>query len=429
MNEVTMPKLAMTQEMGTILQWYKREGDWVEAGEPLLEVMTNKINIDVESYVDGVLRKRLYEEGAEVPVLNVIAYIGDADEPLPDESVNVAVSADSNHPETHAAPHLQKPVATRVRATPAARAVARKLGILLTDVQGTGPNNRIQREDVEAFAISRPSCSTATPAERRIVSRTTSQTESSVHVNPKDNPMTATPLDSFSRVPYRGLRKMVGDRMATSVSEAPHVTVVREINVSQTIELRRRLMPMVEEQTSAHLSLNTMVLFATAHALMKHPNVNATWASKDEIIEHHSVHLGMAVAAPQGLLVPVIHFANTLSILALSEQASQLVKKARNGTMAPNDLEGGTFTISNLGMFGIESFNPIINLPQVAILGVGSLIEKPIVENGNIVVRPMLTLNLSFDHRVLDGADAAKFLQTVANYLTCPDELFVALHA
>ncbi|UNO50857.1 dihydrolipoamide acetyltransferase family protein [Alicyclobacillus acidoterrestris] len=426
---MTMPKLAMTQEMGTILQWYKREGDWVEAGEPLLEVMTNKINMDVESYVDGVLRKRLYEEGAEVPVLNVIAYIGDADEPLPDNnSGELSVSSDLSHSETSAAHHPQKSVSTRVRATPAARAVARKLGVLLTDVRGTGPNNRIQREDVEAFAISRPSCSTTTPAERRLASRTASQTESSIHVTPEDN-LTAAPVDSCSRVPYHGLRKMVGDRMATSASQAPHVTLVREIDVTQTLELRRRLMPIVEEQTGAHLSLNTMVLFATAHALAKHPNVNATWASKDEIIQHHSVHLGMAVAAPRGLMVPVIHFANTLSILALSEQASQLVKRARNGALTPDDLEGGTFTMSNLGMFGIESFNPIINFPQVAILGVGALIEKPIVENGAIVVRPMLTLNLSFDHRVLDGADAAKFLQTVADYLTCPDELFVALHA
>lgn len=423
-----MPKLAMTQETGTILQWYKNEGESVEAGEPLLEVMTNKINIDVESYVDGILHKRLFEAGDEVPVLDVIAYIGGADESLPDPSMNVSRETTLNEPadavtNQTSLDNKDEPQ-SRVRATPAARAEARKLGISLANIQGTGPRSRIQREDVVAYAETRVSESTTTPSERRTEPQ---ENQKRVEIQVVRNVERET--TSSQIVPYRGMRKIIGQRMAESAFQAPHVTLVREIDVSETIALRSRLLPIVERQTGTKLSLNTMVLFATAHALTKHPNVNATWGSADEIVQHDEVHLGTAVAAPQGLLVPVIHSAQSFSLAGISERVSRLVQDARNGKLSPDALQGGTFTVSNLGMFGIEAFNPIINSPQVAILGVGASIEKPVVQDGNVVVRPMLTLNLSFDHRVLDGAEAAMFLQTLADILVHPDELLVSLHA
>ncbi len=414
-HEVIMPKLAMTQETGTILQWYKAEGEPVEPGEPLLEVMTNKINIDVESYKEGILLKRLYDEGAQVPVLEVIAYIGQPEEKIPEQLAT--------------APQIEKLSEftcvkeseiydrRKVRATPAARALARAHHIDLNEVTGTGNRGRIHKEDVQAHMERRKASVIASPAERRTLepikqSQISPQSErinTSQHRYPQDTTVKLT-----------GIRKIIGERMAQSAFNAPHVTLCLEVDMLEASTLRQQMMPIVEQQTESRFSMNVIILRAVASALRKHSNVNATWSGENELTYHASVHLGMAVAVQSGLLVPVIHEADRIGFSELTTVTKQLADEARGRTLSPDALIGGTFTVSNLGMYGIEEFTPIINSPQVAILGVGCIIDKPCAVNGQVVIRPRMKLSISFDHRALDGAEAAAFLQDVKKILETP---------
>jgi pyruvate dehydrogenase E2 component (dihydrolipoamide acetyltransferase) len=419
-KEVVMPKLAMTQETGTILQWYKAEGDTVETGEPILEVMTNKINIDVESYHDGILLKHLYEEGAEVPVLEAIAYISDEED---------------EKDEIHA----------QVRATPAARVLARAQGINLQNVPGSGNLGRIHKEDVQALIEKRDSSVVTPPSERKNGKRLSSQTSlpddtplinnDSVTNNEqltnnglatnnsqltKQKAKTGSLLPGDTIVNLSGTRRIIGARMAESALQSPHVTLMLEIDMLLSTELRKQLMPLVEEQTGIRLSLNTIILKAAANVLRTHPNVNATWGAENELVYHKAVNLAMAVAVPGGLVAPVIHDADRKGYCELSVSTKQLSELARTQKLPLAAFENGTFTVSNLGMYGIEQFTPIINPPQVAILGVGAVIEKPVAVNGSVEVRPRMALSLSFDHRALDGAEAANFLKDLKQVLELP---------
>lgn len=426
-----MPKLAMTQETGTILQWYKSVGDAVRVGEPLLEVMTNKVNVEVESYVDGVLLKRLFEEGAEVPVLDVIGYIGKAGEAIPTQDAPQQSAAAAALPTATDAPvaaaseaKAQSDETGSVRATPAARALARQHGVYLAEVRGTGALGRIHREDVEAFIEHRQAQSAPTPAERR-------HQESPAAAVPAKSPVktSSSPAPSMEQdatvVPLTEMRRIIGAHMAESAYTAPHVTLVVEADMQALSDLRQQLLPSIEAETGARLSVNTVLLKAVASVLHRYPNVNATWGEGAQLIQHRSVHLGMAVSVPNGLLVPVVRDADRLGLAELTERAKQVSDAARNQKLSPDDLQGGTFTVSNLGMFEIEEFTPIINQPQVAILGVGNIIEKPVAREGQVVIRPQMKLSLSFDHRALDGAEAAMFLRDVKRTLEQPLSMLV----
>ncbi|MDQ0191206.1 2-oxo acid dehydrogenase subunit E2 [Alicyclobacillus cycloheptanicus] len=433
---VTMPKLAMTQESGTILQWFKTEGETVRVGEPLLEVMTNKVNIEVESYTEGVLLKRLYEAGTEVPVLDVIAYIGEAGEPVPTNEAaplpsggeNAAVPSASDTSAANARPSSNEPGARdaasdagqKVRATPAARALARAHGVPLQQIQGSGHLGRIHREDVQAYLEQRIALENASPAQRRSKPRATADAPEA-----KAARQVTADTDDQTVVPLTGMRRVIGQRMAESAFQAPHVTLCLEVDMRAASELRTQLIPLVEAETGTRLSMNTLILKTVARVLRKHPNVNATWAQENALVQHRSVNLGMAVSVPGGLLVPVIPGADRLGLGELAAKASELADRARAQKLSPDDLQGGTFTVSNLGMFGIEEFTPIINQPQVAILGVGSMIEKPTVHNGQVVIGPQMKLSLSFDHRALDGAEAAMFLRDVKQSLESPMSLLL----
>lgn len=421
-REITMPKLAMTQETGIIIQWYKSEGDFVEVGEPLFEAMTNKVNIDVESYDQGVLLKQLYQAGAEVVVLEVIGYIGQPGEQIPDalhqgQSQNAHPAEATENPVT--GPHPLPNYAVDngpVRATPSARALARTYGANLTLISGSGKNGRIHREDVTAFVEGHKA---ELPDSQREI-----EMGKPLEPSVESHDVTSEQKTSVRRyeqvVPLSGIRKVIGQRMSQSAFNAPHVTLTMEVDMFAATELRKQMMPIVEKQTAVRLSMNTIILKCAASVLRKYPNVNSTWHGNDELVLHQAVHLGMAVATPNGLFVPVIYDADQLGLSELTIATTQLAERARTNTLAPDTLQGGTFTVSNLGMYGIEGFTPIINTPQVAILGVGCIIEKPVAIQGNVQIRPQMTLSLSFDHRALDGSDAAQFLRDIKNTLEQP---------
>ncbi|MCH5584674.1 2-oxo acid dehydrogenase subunit E2 [Shimazuella sp. AN120528] len=403
-KEVFMPKLGMTMETGTIMKWLVEEGDSVTAGDIILEVMTNKINIEVEAYETGTMLKILYEEGEEVPVNQVIAYIGEKGEKV-GESANPKSEKDSTSEEPieiREAKIEQK--ADKPRATPSARKLAREHDISLSVISGTGPKGRIHRKDVETYLANQVSPSNA----------------------PIDDISTAKELTSAAAkaIKVKGMRKVIGDRMQQSFSEAPHVTLHSEVDMSEAMRLRGQLLPMIEQKTGLRLSYTEIILKAVGVTLRDHPMVNATLV-KDEIHLSAQIDIGLAVSHPNGLLVPVIREVDKLGLADLTEQSKTIAQAAREGKLLPNQLQGGTFTVSNLGMYRVDQFTPIINLPETAILGVGQIKERPVGVNGEIVLRPMMALSLSFDHRTIDGAPAAAFLTQLVETLENPAHLLI----
>ncbi|HEX7057157.1 MAG TPA: dihydrolipoamide acetyltransferase family protein [Bacilli bacterium] len=440
-TEVFMPKLSMTMEVGTIVQWFKEEGDSIEAGEPLLEVLTDKIAIEVEAYVSGVLLKRYYGNDAVVPVNSVIGYIGEAGENVPDEppaaggtqqekeTVEAVAegeqASEEKHPDAAQGP---------VRATPAARKAARDAGIRLADVVGTGPNGRIQRDDVLKLTAQNASADPetgpkATPLARKIAAAEQIDLGQISGTGANGKIVRADlPLSSEAAAPamqkFEGVRKIIGQRMAQSAFTAPHVTLHSEVDMNEAVKLRTKLLPLVEQATGLRLSYMELIVKAVALALRKHPDINVS-LDGDYIRFHQDVHIGMAVAREEGLIVPVIRNADKKRLTELVETCKSLAKLARENKLAADQITGGTFTISNLGMYAVDAFTPIINQPESAILGVGRITEKAVGVNGAIELRPMMALSLSFDHRVIDGAPAAAFLTSLKKILENPYELLL----
>lgn len=408
-KEVLMPKLGMTMETGTIMQWLVQEGDAVSQGDVLLEVMTDKINIEVEAYESGTLLKIYYQEGDVVPVNQVIAYIGEEGEEVPaappalegedaTQTQAEASKAKGSQTETAVQPaavaNNEKP-----RATPAARKWAREHDLSLYEIQGSGPRGRIHVEDV-----------------RRHLEQQKKQP-----VVPADPAIQAQPA---KRTALAGMRKTIAERMQQSWTQVPHVTLHVEADAHKLIELRQELLPLVEKKTGLRLSYTEIILKAAAIALREHPGVNVTFEG-NEIVAGNEVNIGLAVSHEQGLLVPVIRNVDRLGLAELTEKSKQVAREARQGRLSPDSLAGGTFTVSNLGMYAVDQFTPIINQPQTAILGVGRIRERAIGVDGELCLRPMMNFSLSFDHRVIDGAPAAAFLTTLVALLENPYQLFV----
>lgn len=444
--EILMPKLGATMETGTIVKWLKKEGDRVQAGEPLLEIMTDKITIEVEAAESGTLLKTYYGENDVVPVQQIIGYIGEPGETVPD--VPARVSASQEHP----APSAPSPEAAlpsdgreiaeesggKIRATPAARAAARRLQVDLALIRGTGPRGRIQKEDVEAYRRNLPSQPKATPLARKIAERENiplagvpgSGVQGKIlraDVEAVIAAQAAAPAPGASGMKTRkveGIRKIIGERMSQSAFTAPHVTLVTEIEMSAAVELREQLLPRVENKTGFRLSYTEIILKAVAVALTLHPMVNASLRD-DHIVLHDQVHIGLAVAIPDGLVVPVVKDADRKGLAELTAECKTLARLARENKLKPDQLSGGTFTLSNLGMYAVDAFTPIINPPESAILGIGRIHEKPVGVNGSIVLRPMMTASLSFDHRVIDGAPAGAFLTELKQLLEQPFQLLL----
>ncbi len=391
--EVKLPRLGQGMESGTIVKWLKAEGEPVKKGEPLYELDTDKVTQEVEAEADGVLLAIEVREG-EVLVGRTIAVIG-----APGETFEVtapaaappAPAAVAAAPVEAVAPAPATSNGGRVKASPLARRIARERGIELRGLTGTGPDGRIVAEDVE-----RAAAGGATPA-------------------PVSRP--AAPVEGIELVPLTSLRKTIARRM-TEAWQAPAFQISMSADMSRAQELRARLVEL-HDGDGAKPTINDVLTKVCAAALMRHRAVNALFAG-DAIELHPTANVGIAVALPGGLVVPVIPSCERKTIAELANARADIVGRAREGKLTQADLDGGTFTISNLGMYGVEGFVAVLNPPQAAILAVGAIEEKPVVRDGDLEIVPLMQLTLTCDHRSLDGATAAEFLGTVKAFLEEP---------
>ena len=392
-SEVKLPRLGQGMEAGTITKWLKSEGETVSKGEPLFEIDTDKVTQEVESDFDGVLLKIALPEG-EAPVGQTIAWIGDEGEevsapaeappPAAEKVSDTQTVSDTVSDTTIAA----APTSTngRIKASPLARRIARERGIDLASLTGTGPEGRIVAEDVERGAVAAPAPAAA-----------------------------AVPAGEVESVPLTNIRKTIARRL-TAAWQAPvfQLTVSADMGRANELVARAR-----ELNPDVRITVTDLLAKLSAQALMRHRDVNVQF-TEDALLKFPTANIGIAVAAPQGLVVPVVRSAERLSLAEVAVARGEVVGRARDNKLTAQDLEDGTFTISNLGMFGVEQFVAVLNPPQAAILAVGATLDTPVARDGAVEVRPMMTLTLTVDHRAVDGAAGADFLSTVKKFIEDP---------
>lgn len=446
-TRVLLPMLGQTMEEGTIIKWFKQEGEYVEKGEPLLEVMTDKVNMEVESPASGVVRKILAQPDETVPVHSLIAVIGTADEPIeeilaeaePTGTPQKIVPQVAKPPVEAVIPESMSSEAGKVLISPRARRLAEQKNVPIEALagRGTGPGGRITEKDVKAYLAetARTERILATPlaqkvaADRGIDIREVVGTGPQGRVTRDDVLQAATPIRAYPNlearvVPLTGIRKAVADNVTRSAQTVPHVTLTTEVDMSETVRLREQVLAEFERKYGTRLSFTDILVKAVARAILDHPMVNSSLQG-NEIRIFGEVNVGVAVALEGGLVVPVIRNADKKSLAEVSVELKRLVEKARSGNLSSEDMAGGTFTITNLGSYGVDAFNPIISPGQSAILGVCKITRKPVAIDDRVEIRSMMNLCLSFDHRVLDGAPAAQFLQRVKELLESPYQLLI----
>ena len=414
---IRMPRLSDTMEEGVIVEWLKKEGDQVEPGDILAEVETDKATMELENYHEGYLLYIGVKEGP-VPVNGILAVIGDKGEDFkaalaeaedqtedngevssngvgkeekaddvptqqPDEQIELTGDSDVSVGESSTSDE-------RIKASPLAKKMAKERGISIQEVKGSGEHGRIIKQDILDFKTS--GTESGTPTSPVLVSSTENR-----------------------EVPVSQMRKIIARRLSESKFTAPHFYVTVEINMDEAIRVRNQL----NQSAPPKISFNDMIIRAVGSALRKHPAVNSSWLG-DKIRINGNINIGVAVAVPEGLLVPVIKHADQKSFSQINEEVKQLAELARAKKLQPDQMQGNTFTISNLGMFDVDEFTAIINPPDACILAIGSILEKPMVKDGNIVVGNSMKVTLSSDHRVVDGATAAQFLQTLRGLLESP---------
>ena len=416
---IRMPKMSDTMEEGVIASWIKKVGDEIKSGDILAEVETDKATMELESYDDGVLLHIGVKDGDSVPVDGVIAIIGekgeDVDEILKD--IENDTSSVDNNEEVNEIPvdkEIEDKVETaapapkeenlssndeRIKASPLAKKLADEKGIDLSNISGSGDGGRIIRKDIEEYK--------GIPAKTAEVQKEIKLPQ--IHSE-----------ESFEEIPVTQMRKTISKRLAESKFSAPHFYLTMEIDMDNCIEGRKK----INESSEVKISFNDIILKACAVALRKHPMVNSSYLT-DKIRINHHVHIGVAVAVDEGLLVPVIRFADNKSLSHISAEVKSLAKRAKDKQLQPSDWEGNTFTISNLGMFGISEFTAIINPNDSCILAVGGIKSTPVVKNGEIVPGNIMKLTLSCDHRLVDGATGAAFLQTLKELIEDPIKILV----
>ena len=428
---VVMPKLGLTMTEGTVSSWLKKEGDAVKEGEPLFEVETDKLTNTIEASATGVLRKIIAGEGVTVPVLDKIAVIAAADEDIsgllaPGAAPAAAAPAASAAPAAAAAP--ERPAGERVVASPRAKKLAREKGIDIALVTGTGPNGRVTEEDVENYKAA-----PAAPAEPAVkASPLAAKVAADAGIDLADVPnhgrVLAQDILSYlensrekgaaaereETVAMNGMRKAIAKNMLNSHMTSPTVTFNLGVDMTAMKDYREQL-----KGKDIKVSYTDLLVKFVAKALTEYPLLNCSVAD-NKIIYKHYVNMDVAVALDNGLVVPNVPDADKKSLTQIHDEVKDLAEKARSGGLPMEALKGGTFTITNLGMYGIESFSPIINQPEVAILGVTTMEDKVVVRNGEMVIRPIMNLSLTADHRVVDGSVAAEFLQRVKTLLENP---------
>jgi pyruvate dehydrogenase E2 component (dihydrolipoamide acetyltransferase) len=411
-----MPRLSDTMTEGTVATWLKKVGDTVSEGDILAEIETDKATMEFESFNEGTLLYIGIEAGQSAPIDSLLAIIGPAGTDISGIAENytigetaptaaVATEEAKSVPAEKADPVVQEASTDgqRVLASPLAKKIAGEKGIQLTQVKGSGENGRITKSDVENFTpqAATPTTTSAAPA------------KSDAAAAPK--PYVPAGQIATEEIKNSTMRKIIAKRLAESLFTAPHYNLVIEVTMDEAMKSRA----IINSVPDTKVSFNDMVIKASALALKKHPKINSQWTADNIIINYH-VNIGVAVAVEDGLVVPVLPFTDGMSLSQIGASVRDLAGRAKNKKLLPTEMEGSTFTISNLGMFGITEFNSIINQPNSAILSVGAIVEKPVVKNGQIVVGNTMMLSLACDHRTIDGATGAQFLQTLKQYIENP---------
>ena len=413
---IRMPRLSDTMEEGTVASWIKKEGDKVEEGDILAEIETDKATMEFESFYSGTLLYIGIKEGETAPVDAVLAVIGPegtdvssviqggAKKAAPKKTEEKKEEKTEESETSQASGSSTTTDGGRIFASPLAKKMAEDKGINLADVKGSGENGRIVKKDIEEFKPSEKAAqpqAAAAPAQEQKA--------------PAAQPYVPAGEESFEEVKNSQMRKTIAKRLGESKFTAPHYYLTIEVDMANAMANRKQ----INELPDVKVSFNDIVIKATAMALRKHPRVNSQWTGDSTKIAKH-IHMGVAVAVEDGLVVPVLKYADQMSMTQIGGQVKELAGKARNKKLQPQEMEGSTFTVSNLGMFGITEFTSIINQPNSAILSVGAIVEKPVVRNGQIVVGNTMKLTLACDHRTVDGATGAQFLETLKMYLENP---------
>ncbi|MDT8901653.1 dihydrolipoamide acetyltransferase family protein [Anaeroselena agilis] len=418
----SMPQLGLTMTEGTVSKWFKQVGEKVAAGEILAEISTDKITNQIEAPADGVLLAVLVPEGGVAPVQAVLAVIGEPGEKIDAAEAEVAAAAPAPAAQAQA-PAAPAPAARaaagdgRVIASPLAKKLAQEKGIDLALVTGTGPNGRVVEKDILAYAARQAAAPKASPLAAKIAA------EHGVDLAAiaKDSRIMAADVRAAmpaqapaAAVPLTGMRKVISDRMALSWQTTPHVHNTVEIDMTEATNLKDKL-----AQQGSKFSFTELIVKCSAKALAEFPMVNNSYVD-GSLVVNKAINIGIAVALEDGLIVPVVRNADQKTLAQLRADIGELAAKARGGKLLPDDYTGGTFTVTNLGMYGVDHFTPIINPPESAILGVCRTVPRPVVVDGAIVIRPMMNLCLGYNHRIIDGALAGKFLARVRELLEQP---------
>jgi pyruvate dehydrogenase E2 component (dihydrolipoamide acetyltransferase) len=410
--EIVMPKLGLTMTEGLIVEWRKKEGDPVMKGDILFVLETEKVTYEVEAPEDGALGKILVKEQETVPVGAVVAYLLKPGESAVEVTAapSAASKAEAASPAPAAAASAAAPVGAgpaggRVKATPLAKKVAKELGVDLSDLAGTGPGGRILREDVEkakAAGIQAPAAAAPTPS-------APAQAVPSAPAAAAEGRLAA----------FTGMRKTIAKRMLQSKVEAAQAYMGNTVDATRIQALRSELLPFIEKKSGVRITITDLMMKVTGAALREHPVINTRWTDKG-VLFLPEVNMGMAMALEEGLIVPVIKNINGKSLGQVAQDRVALIEKGKKNSFLPDDIKGSTFTLSAMGMFGLETFTAIINQPENAILAVGAIIDKPVALKGEVVIRPMMTVNLTYDHRTIDGAEAGKFMRTLKEMIEEP---------
>lgn len=429
-TKVHMEALSPTMEEGQIVKWLKAEGDAVKSGEVLAEVETDKATMELVARGDGILRRILSGEGVTMPVGEVIAVIAGAEEDIsglvagasPDgaaegggtaekarEAEEAGTAAAASEAPAKAAPKEAPPAPEaegtggRLKASPLARRLAAEAGIALDTVEGSGPGGRIVKRDVEAAMEEEREPAAAPPAAPAAPA--------------------AVSGEDYEDVPLTQIRKTIARRLVESIGPVPHFFLTIDVDMSRAVETRKQVNALLEG-SGDKVSFNDIVLKATAAALRRHPDCNVHWMG-DHIRRHRRVHISVAVAIEDGLITPVIRDADRKGFAEIGREVKELAARAREKKLKPEEYTGGTFSVSNLGMFGIEEFTAVINPPEGGILAVGALEDRPVVVDGEVVIRPRMKITMSCDHRVIDGAQGSRFLATLKELLEEPVRMLV----
>ncbi|MFR6318999.1 MAG: dihydrolipoamide acetyltransferase [Streptococcus salivarius] len=457
--EIIMPKLGVDMQEGEIIEWKKQEGDVVNEGDILLEIMSDKTNMELEAEDSGVLLKITRQAGETVPVTKVIGYIGAEGEVVADNVASAPAAEPA--PKVEEVATVEAPVVAtqapvvheggKVRATPKARKVARELGIDLTQVPGTGAKGRVHADDVENFKGAQPK---VTPLARKIAAdlgidlasvsgtgfggKITKEDILAISAPAQVKEAAAAPVveakpekvlpEGVEVIPMSAMRKAISKGMTHSYLTAPTFTLNYDVDMTNLMALRKQVLDPIMNKTGMKVTFTDLIGLAVVRTLMKeeHRYLNASLIDDAQNIELHKfVNLGIAVGLDDGLIVPVVHGADKMSLSEFVVASKDVIKKAQAGKLKAAEMSGSTFSITNLGMFGTKSFNPIINQPNSAILGVSATIQTPVVVDGEVVVRPIMGLCLTIDHRIVDGMNGAKFMVDLKHLIENPMELLI----